>query len=105
MCVNNVCASLQELHCYCVLMSSCCCNTCLACCTTVLQQTNSEHEAHIAASGSHREEYRALEATVGKLRRERESLVQDVELANMDPKAARERLLAKVKTRSQTRYP
>jgi hypothetical protein len=55
-----------------------------------------EHEAHIAASGSHREEYRALEATVGKLRRERESLVQDVELANMDPKAARERLLAKV---------
>jgi hypothetical protein len=70
--------------------------------TVMLHDTTiySEHEAHIAASGSHREEYRALEATVGKLRRERESLVQDVELANMDPKAARERLLAKVHYRS-----
>ncbi|CAM9299562.1 unnamed protein product [Discosporangium mesarthrocarpum] len=43
-------------------------------------------------------EYKELEKAVGRLRREGENLQLDLEIATMDPKQARERLLAKVKS-------
>ncbi|CAM9166746.1 unnamed protein product [Hapterophycus canaliculatus] len=67
----------------------------------------SHHEARVAAQGGGaggsggaaalRAEYHQLEKLVGGLRRERENLQQDLEISNMNPKEARERLLRKVK--------
>ncbi|CAM9789148.1 unnamed protein product [Pylaiella littoralis] len=56
-------------------------------------------EARSAGDGGAalRGEYHVLEKSVGRLRRERENLQQDLEISNMNPKQARERLLSKVK--------
>lgn len=48
-------------------------------------------------SSTYRAEYKELDKKIVKLRRERESLQQDVDISGMDPKAARERLMTKVK--------
>ncbi|KAG5180491.1 intraflagellar transport protein 74 [Tribonema minus] len=57
-----------------------------------------EHEARMGPKGgSYRQEYKDVEREVGRLRRQRDALAADIELASMEPKAAREKLLAKVK--------
>ncbi|CAM9844234.1 unnamed protein product, partial [Ectocarpus sp. 12 AP-2014] len=58
-----------------------------------------QHESRSQGTGGAalRGEYQVLEKSVGALRRERENLSQDLEISNMNPKDARDRLLSKVK--------
>eukprot|EP00903_Cladosiphon_okamuranus_P005511 g5491.t1 len=60
-----------------------------------------QHESRAQGAGGGgaaiRGEYQVLEKSVGSLRREKENLRQDLEISNMNPKEACERLLSKVK--------
>ncbi|CAM9166558.1 unnamed protein product [Chrysoparadoxa australica] len=52
---------------------------------------------HFLGSGNMREEYKAWEKKVGRLRKEKDALAKDMEIADMDSKQARDVLLARVK--------
>ncbi|CAM9723209.1 unnamed protein product [Ascophyllum nodosum] len=57
-----------------------------------------EHEARAQGEGAAlRGEYQMAEKAVGALRRERERLLEDLDISKMSPKEARERLLSKAK--------
>ncbi|CAN0164724.1 unnamed protein product [Phaeothamnion confervicola] len=57
-----------------------------------------EHEAHLPPDGGAREAYAEAERQVGRLRRRAAELQADLEVVQMEPKRAREALLARVKS-------